>query len=144
MRFMGLLKADADSEAGVPPAPEMMARMGAFMEEVAKAGVLIDTDGLKPSSSGKRVKLTNGQVTVKDGPFTEAKELVAGYAIFEVATIDDAVYWTTRFLEVLGEGECEVRPFFEASDFAPESYTPEFAAQEETLRESLRRNAAKA
>ena len=119
MRILGLLKADAQSEAGLPPSPELIAKVGAFMEEVAKAGVLIGGDGLKPSSAGKRVKLENGKVTVIDGPFTESKELIASYALFEVETMDEAVEWTRRFLEVLGGGESELRPIFEETDFAP-------------------------
>ena len=84
MRFLGLLRADADSEAGVPPSRELMEKMGEFMAEVTKAGVLLATDGLKPSSEGKRVRLSGGKVTVTDGPFTESKELIASYAVFQV------------------------------------------------------------
>ena len=119
MRFMGLLKADKSSEAGVPPSPELLERMGKFMEEIAKAGVLIASDGLQPSSKGARVKLSGGKVTVTDGPFTETKELIASYAMFDVQSKAEAIEWTTRFLQVLGEGECEIRPIFEPSDFAP-------------------------
>lgn len=121
MRVLGLMKADAESEAGAPPSPELLEKMGAFMEEVSKAGVLLATDGLQPSSKGKRLKLTDGKVTVIDGPFTESKELVASYALFEVKTMEEAIEWTTRFLNVLGEGECELRPVeeFEAPDVAP-------------------------
>lgn len=118
MQILGLLKADKESEAGTPPSPELMGRMGVFIGEVMKAGVLKATDGLTPSSKGKRVRLHNGKVTVTDGPFTESKELVASYALFEVKTMDEAIHWTKRFLEVLGEGECELRPIFDASDFA--------------------------
>src|SRR5262245_34538035 len=107
MRFLGLLRADANSEAGVMPPAELFEKMDAFLEEVTKAGILVDTNGLKPSSSGKRVRLSGGKVTVTDGPFTESKELIASYAIMNTETIDECVYWTTRFLEVLGEGECE-------------------------------------
>jgi hypothetical protein len=120
MRILGLLKADAQTEAGTPPSPELIARVGAFMEEVAQAGVLIGGDGLTPTSAGKRVKLANGNVTVTDGPFTESKELIASYALFQVDTMEEAVEWTTRFLEVLGGGESELRPIFEASDVAPQ------------------------
>lgn len=120
MRILGMLKADKDSEAAAPPSQELMERMGTFIEEVTKAGVMLSTDGLQPSAKGKRVRMSNGKVTVIDGPFTESKELVASYALFEVKTMDEAIYWTTRFLEVLGKGECELRPIFEASDFPPE------------------------
>lgn len=117
MRFLGLLKADKDSEAGTPPSPELLERMGVFMEEVMKAGVIVASDGLQPSSKGKRVRLADGKVTVMDGPFTESKELVASYALMEVKSIEEAVYWTTRFLTVLGGGECEIRPIYGPNDF---------------------------
>jgi hypothetical protein len=96
-----------------------MARMGTFIEEVEKAGVLVASDGLKPSAKGKRLRLADGKLTVIDGPFTESKELIASYALFDVKTMEEAIEWTTRFLEVLGGGECELRPVSEASDFAP-------------------------
>jgi hypothetical protein len=143
MRIIGLLKADKHSEAGAPPSRELMENMGKFVEEVTKAGVLLATDGLHPSSKGARVKLSGGKVTVTDGPFTETKELVASYALFEVKTMAEAIEWTTRFLNVLGEGECELRPIFEASDFAPEIFSPEEAAREDKLREEMQRNAAR-
>src|SRR4051812_46112003 len=87
MRCMGLLKADKYSEAGAPPSQELMERMGTFIEEISKAGVLVATDGLQPSVKGKRVKLADGKVTVTDGPFTESKELIASYALFEVKSM---------------------------------------------------------
>ena len=143
MRIMGLLKADEHSEAGAPPDMELMERMGTFVEEVTRAGVLLGSDGLKPTSAGKRARLADGKVTVTDGPFTESKELIASYALFQVETMDEAVKWTTRFLEVLGRGQCELRPLFEASDFSPEVFPPEAAAREEATREEMRRNAAR-
>jgi hypothetical protein len=143
MRILGLLKADKDSEAGVPPSPELIARMGEFIEEVTKAGVLLATDGLKPSAMGKRVRLSEGKRTVIDGPFTESKELVASYALFEVNSMDEAVEWTTRFLNVLGGGECELRPVFEASDFPPDIVPPEEVAREQALREQMQKNAGR-
>lgn len=117
MRILGLLKADESSERGDPPSPELMADVGKFMEEITKAGVILATDGLQPSSRGKRVRLTGGKVTVIDGPFTESKELVASYALMQVKTMEEAVQWTTRFLKVLRQGECELRPLYESSDF---------------------------
>lgn len=120
MRILGLMRADEHSEAGAPPSPELMEKMGVFIGEVMKAGVLVSSDGLLPSSKGKRIKLSDGKVTVTDGPFTESKELVASYALFEVKSMDEAIEWTTRFLQVLGQGQCELRPIFDASDFAPE------------------------
>jgi hypothetical protein len=143
MRVMGLLKADKDSEAGAPPSKELLEKMGKFVEEITKAGVLLATDGLQPSSKGARVRLSGGKVTVTDGPFTESKELIGSYALFEVKSMAEAIEWTTRFLKVLGTGECEIRPLFEASDFPPESFPPEEAAREEATRAEMRRNAAK-
>jgi hypothetical protein len=143
MRIMGLLRADKDSEAGVPPGKELMEKMGKFLEEITKAGVLRATDGLQPSSKGKRVRLSGGKVTVTDGPFTESKELIASYALFEVQSMTEAIDWTTRFLQVLGTGECELRPLFEASDFPSEVFSAEEAAREEATRAEMKRNAAK-
>jgi hypothetical protein len=143
MRFMGLLRADKHSEEGAHPSPELMERMGKFIEEITKAGVLLATDGLQPSSQGARVKLSAGKVTVTDGPFTESKELIASYALLEVKSKAEAIEWTTRFLKALGGGECEVRPLFEASDFPPESFTPEEAARDEATRKEMQKNATK-
>jgi len=140
MRILGMLKADKDSEAGAPPSRDLIERMGAFVEEATKAGVLAGGDGLQPSSKGKRVRLAGGKVTVIDGPFTESKELVASYALFEVKSMDEAVKWTKRFLEVLGRGECELRPIFEASDFPADVLSPEEAAREERTRQNMRKN----
>ena len=91
MRILGTLKADKDSEAGAPPSRELLERMGSFIEEITKAGVMLATDGLQPSSKGKRVRLADGKITVIDGPFTESKELIASYALFEVKSMDEAV-----------------------------------------------------
>jgi len=141
MRILGMLKADADTEAGKPPSKDLIERMGAFIEEVTKAGVIVATDGLHPSSRGKRVRLADGKFTVIDGPFTESKELVASYALFQVKTMDEAVHWTKRFLEVLGRGECELRPIFEAEHFSPEVLTPAERAREEATRRAMKRDA---
>lgn len=139
MRILGLLRADASSEAGDMPSRELMENMGKFMEEVTKAGVLLATDGLHPSSKGKRVRLSAGKTTVIDGPFTESKELIASYALFQVESMEEAVDWTRRFLEVLGGGECELRPIFEASDFPADLFPPEEAAREDAWREQMQR-----
>lgn len=141
MKFLGLLHADASYEAGTPPDPELFARMGPFIEEVMKAGVLVATDGLQPTSKGKRIKLENGKVSVIDGPFTESKELVASFAIYDVESMDVAVYWTERFLEVLGGGTCEIRPFMTFDDFPAELATPEAIASEDRWREQMAKNA---
>jgi hypothetical protein len=138
-----MLRADKYSEAGTPPSKELIERMGTFVEEVTKAGVLVASDGLHPSANGKRVRLKNGKVTVIDGPFTESKELVASYALFQVKSMDEAVHWTKRFLEVLGQGQCELRPIFEAEDFSEEVFTPKERAREEATRQTMRKNAAK-
>ena len=119
-----MLKANKDSEAGVPPSKELMAEMGKFNEEMVKAGVMLAGEGLQPSSKGARVRFSGGKLTVTDGPFTETKELIACYALFQVKSMEEAIEWITRFLEVLGKGECEIRPLFEASDFAL-SFPPE-------------------
>jgi hypothetical protein len=137
MRILGMLRATKESEAGAPPSKELMGRMGTFIGEVMQAGVLLATDGLYPSSKGKRVKLTNGKVTITDGPFTESKELVASYALFQVNSMDEAILWTKRFLDVLGEGECELRPIFDPADFSPEVFSPEQAAREEAWRQDM-------
>jgi hypothetical protein len=141
MKILGLLRADESSERGEMPSADLMQRMGTFMEEVAQAGVLVATDGLQPSVTGKRVKLEDGKVSVIDGPFTESKELVASYALFQVNSMDEAVHWTTRFLDVLGGGECELRPISEASDFPEDVFPQDARAAEGRWREELERNA---
>jgi hypothetical protein len=143
MRVMGLLKADQHSESGAPPSPELMEKMGKFVEEVTKAGIMISSDGLLPSSKGKRVRLSGGKVTLTDGPFTESKELVASYALMQVKSMEEAVEWTTRFLKVLGQGECELRPIFDPMDFPPQVFTPEEAKREESTRKQMKKNAKK-
>jgi hypothetical protein len=140
MKIMGFLRADAESEAGAPPSADLMQRMGVFVEEAINAGVILATDDLHPSVRGKRVKLATGKVTVTDGPFTESKELISSYAVFQVDSMDEAVKWTTRFLQVLGRGECELRPIFEASDFSSDVFSPEQAAAEEKVREKMKAN----
>ena len=140
MRILGMLKADPASEAA-PPHMELMGRMGTFVEEMTKAGVLLDTNGLHPIAEGKRVKLADGKMTVTDGPFTESKEVVASYAIFQVKTMDEAVMWSKRFLEVLGEGEVELRAIFDPADFSSDVFTPEQAAREADTRAEMARNA---
>ncbi len=143
MRILGLMRADAASEAGAPPSPELMERMGIFIGEVMQAGVLLATDGLHPSAKGKRVKLEDGKMTVTDGPFTESKELVASYALFQVKDMDEAVMWTKRFLEVLGEGESELRPIFDPTDFAPGVLPAEQVEREQAWRKEMDEKLAK-
>ena len=117
MRILGMLKADASSEAGAPPSAELMGRMGAFIEEVMQAGVLLATDGLHPSSKGKRVKLTDGALTVIDGPFTESKELVASYALFQVKTMDEAVCLDEALPRGAGRRRVRAAPDFRSGGF---------------------------
>jgi hypothetical protein len=143
MQIMGLLRADKESEAGAPPDMDLMMRMGTFVEEMTKAGVLLNTNGLHPSAKGKRIKLADGKVTIIDGPFTESKELVASYAIFQVQSMDEAVMWSKRFLERLGKGEVELRPIFDPADFSPEVFSPEQAAHEDELRRQMQSNAGR-
>ena len=142
MKILGLTRADAASEAGEMGDPAMFEAMGKLMEEVTAAGVMLSSDGLKPTSFGKRIKYENGKSTITDGPFTESKELVASYALFQVDDWDQAIYWTTRFLEVLGSGEVELRPLYEASDFPEDLFPPEAQAAEEAMREQWQRNSA--
>lgn len=119
MRVMVLVKATADSEAGQLPAKEMFAAMGAYNEELKAAGILVTADGLKPSSKGKRVAFDGADRTVIDGPFAETKELVAGFWIWEIKDMDEAVAWVKRCPNPMpGPSEIEIRPFYEMSDFA--------------------------
>jgi hypothetical protein len=111
MRFMTLYK--PGSESNTPPTQQEMAALGQLIEEMTKAGVLLATDGLQPSSKGARVQLSGGKITVVDGPFTEAKELVAGYAIIDVNSKEEAIELTKRFLKVMGKGESEIRQMHE-------------------------------
>jgi hypothetical protein len=139
IRYMGILKADRDTEAGVLPDEKFLSAMGAFFEEGVKTGVILSGEGLQPSSEGARVRYSGSKRTVIDGPFAETKELIAGYAILQFTSKAEAIEWTKRFVRVdapgrLGaESECEIRPFFEAEDFGAE-FTPELRAQEERLR----------
>jgi len=140
MKILGMLRADDASEADVPPTKDLMERMGAFVQEATDAGVIIGGDGLRPSKFGKRVRLKNGNFDVIDGPFTESKELIASYALFQVDTMDEALHWTRRFLEVLGQGECELRPISGAEDFPADVFTPEEQAREAQTREKWARS----
>jgi hypothetical protein len=132
-------------EAGVLPTREHLAAMGKLMEDMAKAGVLLAADGLHPSSKGKRLKFSGGKITsVTDGPFTETKELIAGFCIIQAPSWDDVMEWGRRFAAVEGDGETELRPMFEASDFPEDIFPAEDAAREQELRDELQRKAGKA
>lgn len=122
MRFMIIVKATKESEAGTMPKEEMFASMATYHEELAKAGVLLDASGLQPTSKGWRVKYSGGKRTVIDGPFTESKELIAGYTLIQVKSREEALEWAKRFPNPVGEGataEIEVRQLFDLEDFAP-------------------------
>jgi hypothetical protein len=134
MRFMLIVKADANSEAGVMPSQELLTEMGKYNEELVKAGVLLAGEGLHPSSKGARVKFSGSKRTVVDGPFPEAKELVAGFWLIEVKSKEEAIEWVKRCPNPTGgESEIEIRQVFEAEDFGAE-FTPELRQQEERLR----------
>jgi hypothetical protein len=138
MRFMVVVKATKDSEAGVMPSEKLLADMGKYNEELVKAGVMLAGEGLQPSSKGKRVRFSGAKRTVIDGPFTETKELIAGFWLWQVRSMEEAIEWVKRcpnpFEE--GESEIEIRQVFEADDFGAE-FTPELRAQEERLRKQM-------
>jgi hypothetical protein len=117
MRYLCLYRSSKD-ETG-PPSQDELSKMGALIEEMSKAGVLLSTEGCHPSASGFKVRVANGDYQVTDGPFTEAKEVVGGFAILNVPTKDVAIHWTRRFLAIMGEGESEVRRLHEQGDFEP-------------------------
>jgi hypothetical protein len=139
MRFMIIVKANADSEAGVMPSTELLTAMGQYNEELVKAGVMLAGDGLHPSSKGARVRFEGGKRTVVDGPFAEAKELVAGYWIWQCRSKDEAIEWLKR-APFDGGAEVEIRQVFEAEDFGAE-FTPELREQERRLLEQAAENA---
>lgn len=132
MRVMVIVKASQESEAGQMPSQQLLADMGNFNEDLVKAGVMLAGEGLHSSSKGKRVKFSGARRTVIDGPFAETKELVAGYWLWQVASMDDAIAWLKK-APFDGGTEVEIRPVFEADDFGKE-FTPELRAQEERLR----------
>jgi len=135
MRFMVMVKATKNSEAGILPKEELLAEMGRFNEELVKAGVMLAGEGLHPSSKGARVKFSHGKRTVIDGPFAETKELVAGFWLWQCKSMDEAIEWVRRCPDPMPgeESEIEIRQIFEAEDFGAE-FTPELRAQEERLR----------
>ncbi|MGH8027046.1 MAG: YciI family protein [Pseudoxanthomonas sp.] len=134
MRFMVMIKASKDSEAGVMPSEQLLADMGKFNEELIKAGVLLAGEGLQPSSKGARVRFSGGKRTVIDGPFAQTSELVAGFWLLQVKSKEEAIEWVKRCPNPMpGESEIEIRQVFEPEDFGAE-FTPELRAQEERLR----------
>jgi hypothetical protein len=140
MKVMVIVKATKNSEAGVMPSEKLLTEMGNYNEELVKAGIMLAGEGLQPSSKGKRIKFSGRQRSVLDGPFTETKELIAGYWVWQVRSMDEAVEWARRCPDPMPgeEAELEIRPLFEAEDFGKE-FTPELRAQEERLRQEVER-----
>jgi hypothetical protein len=137
MRVMVMVKATPESEAGQMPSMELIAAMGRYNEELVKAGIMQAGDGLKPSSKGVRVKFSGKDRTVIDGPFAETKELIAGYWIWQVQSMEEAIEWVRRCPNPMpSESEIEIRPFFEAADFG-EAFTPELQETEKQLRQQI-------
>ncbi len=137
MRVMVIVKATQDSETGCMPSEQLLSEMGAYNEELVKAGVMLAGEGLHPSSKGARVRFSGDQRTVIDGPFAETKELIAGFWLWQVRSMDEAIEWLKRCPNPMpGESEIEIRPVFEAEDFGPE-YTPELREQEERQRAEI-------
>ena len=141
MRFMVIIKANSESEAGIMPSEQLLTDMGNFNEELVKAGVMLAGEGLQPSSKAARVKFSQGKVTVIDGPFPETKELIAGFWIWKLNSLQEAIEWVKRIPhptegEGASEGLIEIRPIFEAEDFGAE-FTPEAREQEERLRAQI-------
>jgi hypothetical protein len=141
MRFMILLKADKNTEAGVLPSEKLLSEMGKYNEELVKAGVLLAGEGLQPSSKGARVKFSGSKRTVVDGPFAETKELIAGFWMLQVKSKEEAIEWVKRCPNPLeGEAEIEIRQVFEAADFG-EAFTPELREAEARMAEQMKANA---
>ena len=140
MRVMVMVKATKNSEAGVLPTEKMLADMGNYNEQLVKAGVMLAGEGLHPSSAGKRIQMGGGKKTVVDGPFAETKELIAGFWLWQVKSMDEAVEWARRCPDPMPGEECslEIRPVFSAEDFG-EAFTPELRAQEERLIQEIER-----
>jgi hypothetical protein len=137
MRVMVIVKATPDSEAGQLPAPELLSEMGQYNEQLVKAGVLLAAEGLQSSAKGVRVRFGNGKGSVIDGPFTETKELIAGFWLWQVRSMEEAVEWIRRSPFRKGREEIEIRRVFEAEDFG-DNLTPEVRAQEQRLRDVVR------
>ena len=137
MRFMVMVKADKNSEAGVMPSEQLLAEMGKYNEELVRAGVLLAGEGLQPSSKGARVRFSGSKRTVIDGPFPETKDLVAGFWLLQVKSKEEAIEWVKRCPNPMpGESEIEIRQVFEAEDFGAK-FTPELREQEERLRAEI-------
>jgi hypothetical protein len=144
MRFMAIVKANKDSEAGVLPSKELLAAMGKFSEEMVKAGVLLAAEGLQPTSKGAKVKFSGTKRTVVDGPFSESKELIGGFWLLQVRSKEEAIEWIKRSPAPFeGDSEIEIRQVFEVTDFPAEIFPPEDAAREQSLRDELQKKSTK-
>ncbi len=138
MKVMVIVKATADSEAGVLPTPELMAAMGAYNEELVKAGIMLAGEGLKPSSAGKRMHFDGAARSVVDGPFAETKELIAGFWLWQVRSMEEAVEWLKKCPNpMFGPSDVDIRPLYEAEDFAEWDPSGEFVEKEQKLREQI-------
>ena len=140
MRVMVIVKADKNSEAGLMPSKDLLTKMGKFNEELVKAGVMLAGEGLQPTVKGKRVRFSGGKHTLTDGPFAETKELIAGFWLWRVKSMDEAIEWLKRS-PFDGGAEIEVRPLFEAEDFGAE-FTPELREQEDRIRKQMEKQKA--
>jgi hypothetical protein len=141
MRFMVMVKATAESEAGVMPSQELLTAMTHYNEELVKAGVLLAAEGLKPSSAGKKVRFSGTKRTVVDGPFAETKELIAGFWIIQAKSMEEAIEWVKRCPNPMNEdSDIEIRPVFDPDDFG-EAFTPELREQEQRIYEQMTKNA---
>jgi len=145
MKVMVIVKATKNSEAGIMPSEKLLTEMGQYNEELVKAGIMLAGEGLHPSSKGKRIAFSGSARNVIDGPFTETKELIAGFWLWQVRSVEEAVEWARRCPDPMPgeEGVLEIRPIFEAEDFGAE-FTPELRAQEEKLRQEMERQKSKA
>ena len=144
MRVMVIVKATKNSEKGIMPTQQLLTEMGNFNEELVKAGIMLAGEGLHPSVKGKRIRFSGGKRTVVDGPFVETKELIAGYWVWQVRSMEEAIEWARRCPDPMPgeEGELELRPVFETEDFGQE-LTPELRAQEERLRAEIQNRGSK-
>ena len=133
MKYLAIYRSP---ETTTPPSTEMMTNMGNLIQEMTEKGVLLGTEGCLPTAKGVRVRLSKGKITITDGPFTETKEVVGGFALFEVKSKEEAIEWTKRFIKIAGDGECEVRQIATEDDFG-DQFTPELREQEERNRAAL-------
>jgi len=143
MRYMMIFKPEGDVEPGVPPCKQNIPEMGTLVDELVASGVLLATEGLHPRAQGAHVRLSGGKVTVTDGPFSEAKELIAGFAVVEVPSKEAAIGLAQRFLAIAGGGESVIRQIYEASEYSPEAFPPHEAARDQVRRDELWKKTAK-